>query len=51
MTDKGQGRGRSPAEDEEVVPVFRSWRNIYAAVVVTEIVVLLLIAAFQMWAF
>jgi len=38
-------------DDDDDVPLFGSWRNIYAAVVVTALVVFGLLALFQSWSF
>lgn len=36
-------------DDDEVVPVFGTWRRIYAAVLITEAVTVAAIAAFSWW--
>jgi hypothetical protein len=37
--------------DDDEVPIFGSWKAIYAAVVVTALTVLGLLALFQSWSF
>lgn len=39
------------ADADERVPLFGTWPRIYAAVLVTEALVLGLLAAFQVWRF
>jgi hypothetical protein len=41
----------SPREDEDPVPVFGSWRAIYAAVIVSNLVVMALVTLFSHWSF
>jgi hypothetical protein len=42
--------GRSPqADDDDPVPIFGSWRAIYAAVVVSALIVMGLVALFSSW--
>ncbi|HEV8253907.1 MAG TPA: hypothetical protein VGQ78_04070 [Vicinamibacteria bacterium] len=36
-------------DEEEAVPIFRTWPRIYAAVVVCAVLVMALIAAFSAW--
>jgi hypothetical protein len=36
-------------DEEEAVPVFRTWRRIYAAVVLCAAAVMALVAAFSAW--
>ena len=38
-------------DDEESVPLFGSWRRIYVAVVVSNIVVIALVTLFSHWSF
>ena len=38
-----------PEEDEEAVPVFGTWPRIYAAVIVSAILVMALVGAFSRW--
>jgi hypothetical protein len=38
-----------PPESDETVPIFGTWRAIYAAVAVSALVVMGLIAAFSVW--
>ena len=40
-----------PPEDDEPIPVFGSWRRIYLAVIVSNVVVMALIALFTAWAY
>jgi len=37
------------ADDDDAVPVFGTWRRIYAAVVVNALLVMALIALFSWW--
>jgi hypothetical protein len=37
------------ADDEERVPLFGTWRRIYAAVVLNALVIMALIALFSRW--
>lgn len=41
----------SDDDDDDDVPIFGTWRGIYAAVVVTTLVVFGLLALFQSWSF
>jgi hypothetical protein len=36
-------------EDDEQVPIFRTWPRIYAAVVACAVVVMALVAVFSTW--
>jgi len=38
---------RAPEEDEDKVPIFGSWRGIYAAVIVCALLVMGAVALFQ----
>ena len=38
-------------DDDDVVPIFGTWRAIYRAVIGTTVVMLVLIAAFSKWPF
>ena len=38
-------------DDDDVVPIFGTWRAIYRAVIVTTVAALILIAAFSKWPF
>ena len=38
-------------DDDDRVPIFGTWRGIYASVVVTTLAVLALLALFQSWSF
>lgn len=38
-------------DDDERVPIFGTWPRIYGAVLVTELLVMALIAAFSVWPF
>jgi anti-sigma-K factor RskA len=42
---------RPPAEDEDPVPLFGSWRAIYAAVIACAVAVMVLVAVFSRWSF
>jgi len=44
------GPGVQPDEDEPV-PIFGSWRRIYAAVILSALGVMVLIALFSRWEF
>jgi hypothetical protein len=48
---EGRAPDRKTGEDDESVPLFGSWRNAYLAVILTTLVVLGAIAAFQAWRF
>jgi hypothetical protein len=37
------------AEDDDPVPIFGTWRAIYTAVVVWDLIVMALVALFQRW--
>jgi hypothetical protein len=37
---------RLPGEDDDPVPIFGTWRRIYAAVIVSALVVMALVAGF-----
>jgi hypothetical protein len=41
--------GRPPAEDDDPVPLFRTWPRIYGAVILTALGVMGLIALFSSW--
>lgn len=38
-------------DDDDIVPIFGTWRGIYAAVIGTAIAVLVLVALFSRWPF
>jgi hypothetical protein len=40
-----------PPDDDETVPLFGSWRRIYAAVVVCALLAMGLVAVFSHWRF
>jgi hypothetical protein len=44
-------RDHSAQDDDDIVPVFGTWRNIYVAVIVTTFAALGLIAVFESWSF
>ncbi len=46
--DAPPGRPPQP-DDDDPVPIFGSWRAIYAAVVVWALIVMGLVALFQRW--
>jgi len=50
MSGMGHATGAAP-DDDDVVPIFGTWRGIYAAVIATAIVVLILLALFSGWPF
>ncbi len=50
MGGMGNGPGAAP-DDDDVVPIFRTWRGIYAAVIATAIAVLVFVAVFSNWPF
>ena len=37
------------AEEDDPVPIFRSWKNIYVAVIACELLSIALIALFSSW--
>jgi hypothetical protein len=39
------------SDDDDDVPVFGTWRRIYAAVIVSAVVVMALVALFSRWEF
>jgi hypothetical protein len=41
----------APPDDDERVPIFGTWPRIYAAVILCELAVMALIAAFSHWKF
>jgi hypothetical protein len=41
----------SVVDDEDRVPVFGTWRRIYAAVIVTALAAIALVTAFSRWEF
>ena len=45
----GQKPPSSPAGDDEPVPVFGTWPRIYAAVIVSALAVMALVAAFSVF--
>ena len=47
MSDDGSGA----PDDDDVVPIFGSWRAIYTAVIVVTVAVLILVALFSKWSF
>ncbi|MBI3932306.1 MAG: hypothetical protein HY317_02730 [Acidobacteria bacterium] len=44
-----QKAGAAPAPEDDPVPVFGTWRRIYAAVIVSALVVMGLVAVFSNW--
>jgi len=42
---------RATGEEDESVPLFGSWRSAYLAVILTTLIALGAIAAFQAWSF
>ena len=47
----GMGHGPGAAPDDDDVPIFGTWRGIYAAVIATAIAVLVFVAVFSNWSF
>ena len=45
------GPGAQPDDDEEPVPIFGSWGRIYAAVILSALGVMVLVALFSAWDF
>lgn len=43
--------GPTPPDEAEPVPVFGSWRRIYLAVILCNLVVMALVAVFSAWPF
>jgi hypothetical protein len=44
-------KGSAPAPDDDQVPIFGSWRAIYAAVIACALAAMGLIALFSSWPF
>ena len=43
--------GHAPPDDDDVVPIFGSWRRIYSAVIVATVATLIFLALFSRWPF
>jgi hypothetical protein len=51
MQPEQRAPDRATREDDEIVPLFGSWRNAYLAVVLAALAALGAIAVFQAWSF
>lgn len=51
MNESGLPEEPAGEHEDDVVPGFGTWRRIYAAVVVSAIIVMALIAAFSTWGY
>jgi hypothetical protein len=49
--DKMDGKPGRPDDEQERVPLFGTWPRIYAAVIVSALVVMGLIALFSTWSY
>jgi hypothetical protein len=49
MAKSGVPEERAARDDEERVPLFGTWPRIYAAVLVTAVLVMALVALFSRW--
>ena len=47
----GMGNPDVAPDDDDIVPIFGTWRGIYAAVIATAIAVLAFVALFSRWSF
>ena len=47
----GMSHPDAAPDDDDIVPIFGTWRGIYAAVIATAIAVLAFVALFSRWSF